>query len=85
MDKEVIQTLLQQGSYFALFVWFAYWFLTTYLPKKDEEHRSQIIQLQDTFKQSLDKIVDSFEKSTQGITNRLDVIESDLGKIKKTK
>lgn len=82
MDTEVIQTLLQQGSYFALFVGFAYWFLTSYLPKKDEEHRSQILQLQDTFKESLDKVVESFENSTQGITNRLDTIESDLGKIK---
>jgi hypothetical protein len=83
MDKELIQALLQQGSYFALFVGFAYWFLTNYLPKKDQDHREQILQLQDTFKESLDKVVDSFEKSTQGITNRLDAIEEDIGNIKK--
>lgn len=83
MDKELAQSLLQQGSYFALFVGLGYWFLTTYLPKKDEDHRTQMGQLQQTFKESLDKVVDSFQKSTESINVRLDVIETDIGKIKK--
>jgi Tfp pilus assembly protein PilO len=83
MDKELVQSLLQQGSYFALFVGLGYWFLTTYLPKKDEDHRTQMAQLQATFKESLDKVVDSFQKNTESINQRLEVIETDIGKIKK--
>jgi Tfp pilus assembly protein PilO len=83
MDKELIQSLLQQGSYFALFVGLGYWFLTTYLPRKDEDHRTQMAQLQSTFKESLDKVVDSFQKNTESINARLEIIETDIGKIKK--
>jgi len=83
MENDFIKSILQQGSYFALFVGLGYWFLTTYLPKKDEDHRAQMAQLQLTFKESLDKVVASFERNTASINERLEIIEIDLSKIKK--
>lgn len=83
MDNAVIQAVIEKGSFFALLAGVLWWLFTIYLPKRDEDHKLQMAQLQQTFRESLDKVVGSFQKNTEGINTRLDIIEKDIGKIKK--
>lgn len=83
MDLQFVELLIKNTSFAALFIFFFVWFLKSYIPAKDADHAKQMADIQSTFRESLDKIVTSFEKSTDSIIGRLDVIETDISKLKK--
>lgn len=83
MDIEILKILIQNGVFFALFCALLYWFLVKYLPKREEEYKNSIANMQQTFSDSLDKVVTAYERSTDNITKRLDSIELDIRGLKK--
>lgn len=83
MDIEIWKTLIQNWVFFALFCALLYWFLVKYLPKREEEYKLSIANMQKTFSDSLDKVVRAYENSTESITKRLDSIETDIRNLKK--
>lgn len=75
---QILDTLLKQGAFFALFVWFLYWFMFVYIPQKDRSHREQLIAMQDTFKHSLQQVVDTFKEGFEGVNLNLKWVKESL-------
>lgn len=67
MNEKIIDSLSQGGPIVVLFALTLWYIFTKHIP-----------QLHDSFKNSLQMIVDSYEKSISAISNRLDRIEEDI-------
>lgn len=74
MDTELMQLILKQWPYFSLLVAVLYGFYK-FLERTYDDHKTQMESLQNTFKDSLKIITDTFGW-------RLDKIEETLEKLK---
>jgi uncharacterized membrane protein YvbJ len=89
MDIEVLRLLINQGLFFAIFVLFLYWFLTQYLPRKDNEtkalletiqmsHQRDIETLQTTFRDSIERLIETTEHNSRETNSRIERIEAKI-------
>jgi len=60
---QIADVLLKQWAFFALFVGMLYWFIFKYVPQQDALHKEQLVTLQQTFKSSLQDVVNLAEKN----------------------
>jgi len=86
---QITEALLKQWAFFALFVGMLYWFIFKYVPQQDALHKEQLVTLQQTFKSSLQEVVNlaernnaefriwhaEFRQGFEGVNKRLDSIE----------
>lgn len=76
----IIEAILRNGSSYAMLVGVLAWLFLKYIPAREAQYQAQLSSIQETFKQSIEHIVESNERVNQAITVRLERVEDFIRK-----